>query len=185
MRRAALARSPRTTVSRPCDARGLAGWAHVPRQGPNVPAAPQTRQFDTHRRPALGAAPGHRAGRLVCLKTASLARHPYGALTPLASSPVDHDVDPGGLAECPTECGHHLWPVNPDDEHPAGSLWSHIHHPRTARTPKLMACAFRSAAEHRQARPYQAPDRGARRVSSNRERSPKRRRILAPAGRRE
>ena len=127
---------------------------------------PKTRQLDTHRRPALGTAPGHRPGRLVCLKTvglmgepkrgrlrrapvrtpapghASLPRHPYGVLTPLASSPVDHDVDPGGLGKCPTECGHHLWPVNPDDEHPAGPLWSHIHDPRTAGTPMLMACAF-------------------------------------------
>ena len=150
---------------------------------------PKTRQFDTHHRPTFRAAPGHRAGRLVCLKAvgsmgqpkrgrlrrvavrtpapghASLPRHPCGVLTSLASSPVDHDVDPGGHGECPTECRHHLWPVDPDDEHPPGPLGNHIHDRRTASTPKLMTCTFRSAAEGRPVRPYQAPARRARRAT--------------------
>ena len=150
---------------------------------------PKTRQFDTHHRPTFRAAPGHRAGRLVCLKAvgsmgqpkrgrlrrvavrtpapghASLPRHPCGVLTSLASSPVDHDVDPGGHGECPTECRHHLWPVDPDDEHPPGPLGNHIHDPRTASTPKLMTCAFRSAAEAAPPDPTKPRARRARRAT--------------------
>ena len=149
---------------------------------------PKTRRFDTHHRPTFRAAPGRRAGRLVCLKAVGSMGQPKrgrlrrvadrsGARPGVAPPPPVRRPDvarfvagrprrrPRRTWRMSDECRHHLWPVDPDDEYPPGPLGNHIHDPRTASTPKLMTCAFRSAAEGHPVRPYQAPARRARRAT--------------------
>ena len=105
-------------------------------------------QLDAHHRPALRAAPGYRAGRLVGLKAvspisqpkgwrlrrvlvgtpapghASVPRRLHATVTALASTAVDHDVHPSGPGEASLERRIDLGPVHPRDDHPAGALSS-------------------------------------------------------------
>jgi hypothetical protein len=186
VRRAALARSPRKSVSRPCDAHGLAGWAHVLRQGPNVPAAPQNAAVRYSPSPRIrdsARAPG-RSPRMPQTRrldgpaeTGAFARGPgphSGARPRVAPPPPVRRPDAARfVAGRPRRRPRRTWRMSdgvrapplagqPGRRAPSGTALE-SHSSSTDRThPKLMACAFRSAAEHRQNDPTKpaprAPD---------------------------